>query len=930
MTQYLLRFLYKTFDLRPGEIRRALLLQFNIFLVITVILMLKSVVNALFLAELGVKQLPIAFILVAVFAGFLSYLYSFSLDRKSLITVISNTYIVSMLSLIAFAVLLKLNLFDRSVLYFFFIFVSLFAVLAASQFWVLVNVVFNLREAKRLFGFIGAGAISGGIFGGYLTSALAAGLGAENIIFIAVVFLGACLPISIYVWKKFVTEKPSPSIAKKKTKILENKPLKLLLNSRQLKLIAAVVGISVIVAKLVDYQFSAYATRTFEDPDELAAFFGFWFSTTNVVSLIIQLFLTRRVVGMYGVGMSLFILPVALLFPAIGLLFLPKLWLSVLLKVNEGSLKQSINKAGVELLMLPVPYDIKKQTKTFIDVFIDSLATGIGGLLLLIITVIFKLPLLFTNFIILVLIGAWMYIARKVRLEYINLFKSKVFKGQGKKEQIDLNSTSVIGGIVNVLQRGEDKQVLYMLKKLKEFEHPSFEQPLVQLLDHQNDEIVVEALRRLYYYKNSVALEKARALITSPNDLITVAAFEYLMEHDPEDFEHLALQFLNDENLRRRMLALVSITFEFKDNPEMMATIQLEQRVAEMINDVEKLEGELKIFTQIQLLKAIGIGRMQAQYGWLTKKLNEENPVLLAAALEGAGYTGDPQFIPTLLKHITTPGLDQVAITGLSNYGQYLTTHFYTYFNESMIEHAGEGLTSVLEKIVSVQSVDLLISIAVKGSINTRLHALKALNRMKTEYPSLVFNKKKVIHLIFDEAKGYHTILSVLYIQNERLGKSKPEVADARNSLIEILERRLNGNIERIFYLLGLRYSPNDMLPAYENLKSKHPDHQTNAIEFLENILDTGLKKVVLPLVEASLEEKVSKEIIENLNIKIASQYECFENLLKGKDLKLKLAVLHLIDVMNDPKYHVLAKPFVDDPNIKLRTFARRVLDLTS
>ncbi|GAK98417.1 hypothetical protein JCM19314_2448 [Nonlabens ulvanivorans] len=56
--------------------------------------------------------------------------------------------------------------------YAFYLFVGIYALLVTSQFWVLANVIFNIREAKRLFGFIGAGGIAGGIAGGYVTSIL--------------------------------------------------------------------------------------------------------------------------------------------------------------------------------------------------------------------------------------------------------------------------------------------------------------------------------------------------------------------------------------------------------------------------------------------------------------------------------------------------------------------------------------------------------------------------------------------------------------------------------------------------------------------------------------------------------------------------------------------------------------------------------------
>lgn len=83
-------------------------------------------------------------------------------------------------------------------------------------------------------------------------------------------------------------------------------------------------------------------------------------------------------------GISLVFLPGLILVATIMLFFNPmSLMAAVMLKMSDGSFKQSINKAALELLILPIPLNIKKQTKTFIDVFVDSLATGIGGILLI-------------------------------------------------------------------------------------------------------------------------------------------------------------------------------------------------------------------------------------------------------------------------------------------------------------------------------------------------------------------------------------------------------------------------------------------------------------------------------------------------------------------------------------------------------------------
>ena len=126
-----------------------------------------------------------------------------------------------------------------------------------------------------------------------------------------------------------------------------------------------------------------YLRPSIPDEDELTAFFGFWFSSFSILSLLIQLFLTRKVVGVFGVGISLYILPAGILIGALTILFVPGLWSAVFIKSADGSLKQSINKSAIELLALPVPTEIKNQAKTFIDVVVDSLATGLSGIILI-------------------------------------------------------------------------------------------------------------------------------------------------------------------------------------------------------------------------------------------------------------------------------------------------------------------------------------------------------------------------------------------------------------------------------------------------------------------------------------------------------------------------------------------------------------------
>ncbi len=923
--EHLRKVLGRLFEIRQGETKRVLLLQANIFLIVTVILILKPIANALFLDRFGVMALPRAFILVAVFAALLSYGYSRLLPRASLLSIIQRTYIVFILSLVGFGALHLVGLLDSWILYAFYIEVALFAVLSASQFWILVNVVLNVREAKRLFGFIGAGAIAGGIFGGYLTSIAAPIFGSENLLFLCAIILMICLPITNTLWKRYVVPHQT-QLRQIKRKSSSEHPYRIIRQSRHLSLIAGILAVSVVVSKLVDFQFSALASATYTDSDELASFFGFWFSTMNIISLLIQLFLTKNVVGRYGVGFSLFLLPLGILLPEILILIIPKLWVAILLRVNEGSLKQSVNKAGIELLALPIPLDVKNQTKTFIDVFVDSLATGVGGLILIICVSLLEVPMEFISVATILLVILWLYMARKVRTEYLRSFQLKVAKPINKEEgkAIDLSNESVLGGLKKVLTSGTESEILFVLKKLKETNDQTFIDPLKSLLAHPNHLIRAEALGRLYFYKGLNINDQVRTMIKDSEDEVRIAAFEYLIEHSSADIEGLMRHYLVDEDPKVRSAALMSLAIETRDNLALKLKFDLSGRLArgiERIVDPKAQADEIK-----SLLMAVGHSGFEDFYPTILAYLRHEDRSIAVAAIKAAAQTMDPDFILPLIELLSQKDLQQEALTALDNFGPGAIPAIAQIVNEHENLDEIRNVALLLERKHFQSAVDLLFQLIAKGDIATQAQALRSLNQLKTSFPHLNFYKKATVDLILTEAKNYTNTLSVLYAQR---AKSQPkrsnedQIADGRNSLVDLLERRLDGNLERIFYLLGLKYSPPDILSIYDGIQSKKQDIYVNAIEFLDNLLDSQLKKVLMPLVETALLDNISKEAIDQLNIKIPTQYECFELILAGKDQRLKLAVLHLVKVLKDVKYLPLAMNYVDDQNAKISTFAK-------
>ena len=83
----------KFFLIRDGELGISLLMQFYIFLIITVLLIVKPTINALFLSQLGAENLPLAYMLTAVVAIVGFYFYNRAVKSFSLRGIISFTLI---------------------------------------------------------------------------------------------------------------------------------------------------------------------------------------------------------------------------------------------------------------------------------------------------------------------------------------------------------------------------------------------------------------------------------------------------------------------------------------------------------------------------------------------------------------------------------------------------------------------------------------------------------------------------------------------------------------------------------------------------------------------------------------------------------------------------------------------------------------------
>ncbi|MBI3330639.1 MAG: MFS transporter, partial [Candidatus Omnitrophica bacterium] len=317
-------------QIRPGEGRRVVLTFLYFFLIITAYYLIKPVSRSLVLGELGSRLVPYVDLVCAVLMGPVVTLFARLVDRVPKSTLVSGSFGVVIALLLGFWKLLALP--APWVAGVFYIWVAIFSVLVVTLFWLVANDLYRPREAKRLFGFIGSGGILGGIVGSSLAAGWAKVLGTENLILLSAALLCLCWLLVQELWtltpERAAAEERGAGPPRRET-FLSNVGgfVRLLLESRYLLLLVAVVGLSKLVGTLVYYQFNPFIERAFPDLDARTAFTGAFFGGMNVIAFIVQFFFTSWILRRWGIFTALLALPLGLLLGTTGLLVVPAFWL---------------------------------------------------------------------------------------------------------------------------------------------------------------------------------------------------------------------------------------------------------------------------------------------------------------------------------------------------------------------------------------------------------------------------------------------------------------------------------------------------------------------------------------------------------------------------------------------------------------------------
>lgn len=269
---------------------------------------------------------------------------------------------------------------------FFFVFVSTFNLLIVSVFWGFLADLFRSEQAKRLFGAIGLGGTLGGIAGGTITAGLARTLGPVPLLLVAAGLFEVavfCMGRLAHVYRVDEAAAPgagggAPAGVPPGTGALSG--VSLFVRSRYLLGIAAFLLLYTVGSTFLYLSQARIVRAAFHDAGARTAFFARIDLTVNVLTALLQLFLTGRLLPAVGLGPALAFLPVLTAGGFLALGASPTAGTIFVVQVSRRAAEFAFIKPAREALFTVVSREEKYSAKSFIDTFVYRSGDALGAL----------------------------------------------------------------------------------------------------------------------------------------------------------------------------------------------------------------------------------------------------------------------------------------------------------------------------------------------------------------------------------------------------------------------------------------------------------------------------------------------------------------------------------------------------------------------
>ena len=911
--------LRRVIDLRPGEGPSVLLTFLLVATVVATFVLAKTIRNGLFLSQFDAHSLVYVYIAVPIVLMIFAPAQAAMAGRAGQRAVITGTLAFFVMNVLAFWLLFRFA--PRPVLAgLFYVWVNCYGVIVSFQAWSFAASVFDTRQAKRLFGLIGSGAPAGAIVGGLLARSLVRPLGGAANLLLVLAALVALAAVLAMLTLRVIPRRPPRALDRRATELLPE-TLRQVSRSSYLRGIGSLVFLVAIVTQWTQFQFLLVAQERFaRDAVRLTAFLGEWNVYFGIVAFLVQVLLTGPALRHFGVAVTILLLPAALGAGSLLILLLPVFWSVLVTSSFDQSLRFSIDKATFELLYLPLPAAVRGGVKATIDMVFSRAADAVGGILLGLATRGFDLgPLRLPGAglglrglagVNLAMILAWMGVAHALRRGYVNTIRDSLKRHALDAEQasstvLDRSAHEVLA---ERLDTGDEAELLYTLDLLQRNHRHAAHPALKSLLSHPSAAVRRQALSLLDAAGDRSAAPRAFEMLKDDDLETRTEALAYLTHH--ADLDPLrAIRELGDFREGSVRAGMVS----FLARPGKAQNLEGARALLDAMVNEPGPEGQAARLEAARLVATLPAGFGRA----LGRLLRDPEVEVARLALRAVDVNRRGEFTPELLAILAHPELSDDVARALGSLGDVavepLRQHLFA--AETPLEVKRE-IPSVLVQIATPASHRALMESLLQGDPTLRGRIIAFLGRLRRRHPQFPLETALVETVLAAEITGHYRSYQVLARLSRELKDDEPALLGLRQSMEE--------EVERIFGLLGLLAPGEDLVSAWQALRSPAGPAQANALELLENVLKPPMRRLVLPLVDGHVSVAERAALATRfVGASVDTREEAVATLAASDDAWLRSCAARIVGTLRLQGFEAELDRWLEDPDPLLREAAR-------
>ncbi len=873
-------------DIRPSERRNTFAAFATLLSLTTGHTLLETARDALFLAKIPASQLPWMYLAIVVFALGLSQLRrrdgQIQTKRGVALALVMAGGVTAVFWLLASSQ-------TKVLLYALYIWTGLFASWATVQFWTLLGRIHTISQAKRLYGIIGGGAVLGAVAGAVLARAAMVIHSPRSLVLLAaVIFAVSALPCVLV---------SSPPMTPETTYGDEAAPravstgLTLLWQNQFARRVLGIVLLATVTVTLGDFLFKSLVASQIKDARELAEYFSSFYAVTNALALITQVVVAPWVFRSLGVQRALLFFPILMVIAAGSVVATGGLLLTaVTLKGLDATLRYSVHRTSMELLLVPVPDGTRERIKPIVDLVGSRGGQAIASLGVLFLVAVGAGDPVTVGAVVLTLAVVWAAVVVTIRRLYLDVFRETLKAGglTGKAElpELDLGALETLFAGLN---SSRDMEVLASLELLAE-QHRERLIPAL-LLYHPSRDVVLRTLEIFTQMGRRDFLPIADRLNSHPEREVAAAALRARTAVAPD--RALLVERLADPCAQVAVTALVALMArgwidlaEADERIEAALASQSWQTAAELARAIRDIAAE-------------GTSHDEGRFDRLLMRLTEASrdlhdvscgvpeatpppgpPRLPAPAAAPAdvrvllelaramGVRKNPQFLPYLAGMLSRHELRAEARAAIQAIPNALPA-----LDEAMgLVNLPRDVRIHLPRTISLfeplaASRVLLRHLAIEKDGTVRFKILRGLVKLRRATPDLAIEDgvlTPVVESTIDHARTLRKWGRALSETGDEAPTSSPSLDPLRAAhhlLVDLVRDKEVHTVERIFLLLELIYRE-DFEAIRRGLRSKNPKTRASSLELAENLVKPPLRARILALVGDGAPESGGDEVV--------------------------------------------------------------------